>query len=210
MPRSHSSRLSASWADGIFRTRARSIPIVCSAADTTLPYGALATTTPWREQASTSILSTPTPARPRKRRRRAWPRNSVSTVVDERVMIASKPATFSKSSARGILDETCSTSNPRSARYAIPSCAIASMTRTRMALCYHARFVGPSGAGAWYSRSGPAPPLDRGAGRPACRDRAPGDGGQAEAPERGGAPCEEGYADEGRPRGPVTADQTRG
>ena len=39
------------------------MPTVCSAAETTLPYGAFTTTTPWREQASTSMLSTPTPAR---------------------------------------------------------------------------------------------------------------------------------------------------
>ena len=62
---------------------------VCSAAETTLPYGALATTMPRREQASTSMLSTPTPARPTKRRRGAWSSSSAVTAVPERVMSAS-------------------------------------------------------------------------------------------------------------------------
>ena len=116
MPRSHSSRLSDSWAAGILRTRASSMPTVCSAAETTLPYGALTTTTPWREQASTSILSTPTPARPRIRSRRARPRNSAVTVVEERVTIASYSPRRACSSSLGSLLETWSTSKPRSVR----------------------------------------------------------------------------------------------
>ncbi len=76
-------------ANGIRLTSASSMPTVCSAAETTLPYGALATTTPWREQASTSILSTPTPARPRMRSFRACARNSAVTAVEERVTMAS-------------------------------------------------------------------------------------------------------------------------
>ena len=46
------------------RARASIRPTVCSAAATVLPPGALTTTTPWRVAASTSMLSTPTPARP--------------------------------------------------------------------------------------------------------------------------------------------------
>ncbi len=59
---------------------------MCSAAETTLPYGALQTTMPRREHASTSTLSTPTPARPTIRRRGAWSRSSAVTAVPERVM----------------------------------------------------------------------------------------------------------------------------
>ena len=47
---------------------------------------------------------------------KAWPRNSAFTVVDDRVMMASYPEISLKSSARAILDEICSTSNPRSVR----------------------------------------------------------------------------------------------
>src|SRR5262250_2861746 len=132
MPRSHVRYLRASWAPVVLRTSAKIMPTVCAAAETTLPYGALATMTPWREQASMSMLSTPTPARPRNRRRRAWARNSAFTVVDERVMMASLPAIFWKSSSRGILEEICSTSKPRSVRWATPSWAMASMINTFM------------------------------------------------------------------------------
>src|SRR4029450_2510707 len=130
MPRSHCSCLSDSWAAGILRTSASSMPTVCSAAETTLPYGAFTTTTPCREHASTSMLSTPTPARPRMRSRAARARNSGVTAVEERVMIASYSPTRPSSSSRGTLLETWSTVKPRSVREAIPSAEIVSMTRT--------------------------------------------------------------------------------
>src|SRR5215211_2393404 len=48
----------------MWRARATRRPIACSAADTTVDSGAFATTIPRRVAASTSTLSTPTPARP--------------------------------------------------------------------------------------------------------------------------------------------------
>ena len=48
----------------MLRASATSSPIVCSAAETTVDSGAFATTMPRRVAASTSTLSTPTPARP--------------------------------------------------------------------------------------------------------------------------------------------------
>ena len=55
---------SAAWACGMLRASAKSRPIVCSAAETMFDSGAFATTIPRRVAASTSTLSTPTPARP--------------------------------------------------------------------------------------------------------------------------------------------------
>ena len=55
---------SAAWACGMLRASATSRPIVCSAAETTVESGAFATTIPRWVAASTSTLSTPTPARP--------------------------------------------------------------------------------------------------------------------------------------------------
>ena len=52
----------------MLRASASSSAIVCSAAVTTLDWGALATTMPRRVAASTSTLSTPTPALPITRR----------------------------------------------------------------------------------------------------------------------------------------------
>ena len=48
----------------MLRASATINPIVCSAADTIVDSGAFATTIPRRVAASTSTLSTPTPARP--------------------------------------------------------------------------------------------------------------------------------------------------
>ena len=55
---------SAACACGMLRASATSRPIVCSAAETMFDSGAFATTIPRRVAASTSTLSTPTPARP--------------------------------------------------------------------------------------------------------------------------------------------------
>src|SRR5881392_3741308 len=75
------------------RISARSMPSVCSAADTTLPYGALQTTMPRREHASTSTLSTPSSTRASRSttgssRARAPPSPpSCSTTRDEPVVL---------------------------------------------------------------------------------------------------------------------------
>ena len=73
----------------MFRARASSNPIVCSAAETTFAPGAFATTIPFRVAASTSTLSTPTPARPITRSRVPFSIRSALSFVAERMMIAS-------------------------------------------------------------------------------------------------------------------------
>ena len=81
--------LSAACACGMLRASATIRPIVCSAAETTVDSGAFATTIPRRVAASTSTLSTPTPARPITfRLRRALDQLAVSFVA-ERITIAS-------------------------------------------------------------------------------------------------------------------------
>ncbi len=60
--------VSETYACGMLRASASSSAIVCSAAVTTFDSGALATTIPRLVAASTSTLSTPTPARPITRR----------------------------------------------------------------------------------------------------------------------------------------------
>src|SRR5438874_581297 len=112
------------------RTSASSMPTVCSAADTTLPCGALTTTTPRREHASTSILSTPTPARPMMRSRGARSSRAAVTAVDERVTSASQSASAS-ASASGDGFMSWRTSKSCSRRWARPSGAMASMTTVR-------------------------------------------------------------------------------
>ena len=69
----------------MLRASASSSAIVCSAAVTTLDCGALATTIPRLVAASTSTLSTPTPARPITRRFVAWPISSAVIFVAERI-----------------------------------------------------------------------------------------------------------------------------
>jgi hypothetical protein len=66
--RSHSPAFIERSAAGIRRMHASISANVSSAADTVLPDGALSTATPRSVAASTSMLSTPTPARPMTRR----------------------------------------------------------------------------------------------------------------------------------------------
>ena len=71
--RSQDPATSAPWAWGMLRARAQISATVCSAAEMMLDCGALQTITPCRVAASTSTLSSPTPARAitlRLRRRR--------------------------------------------------------------------------------------------------------------------------------------------
>jgi hypothetical protein len=73
----------------MLRASATSRPIVCSAAETTVDSGAFATMIPRRVAASTSTLSTPTPARPITFRRSARSITSAVSLVAERTTIAS-------------------------------------------------------------------------------------------------------------------------
>jgi hypothetical protein len=87
--RSHFPALSEPCACGTFRASARRSAIVCSAAETTVASGAFATTIPRRVAASTSTLSTPTPARPITFSRVAFSMSFASSLVAERTTIAS-------------------------------------------------------------------------------------------------------------------------
>ena len=62
---------------------------MCSAADTTVDSGAFATMIPRRVAASTSTLSTPTPARPITLRQSARSITSAVSFVADRTTIAS-------------------------------------------------------------------------------------------------------------------------
>ncbi len=73
----------------MLRASATSSPIVCSAAETTFDSGAFATTMPLRVAASTSTLSTPTPARPITFSLVALAITSAVTFVAERTISAS-------------------------------------------------------------------------------------------------------------------------
>ena len=83
--RSHAPLVSEACAWGILRASARSSAIVCSAAVTTFDCGAFATTIPRLVAASTSTLSTPTPARPITRSALARSINSAVIFVAERM-----------------------------------------------------------------------------------------------------------------------------
>ena len=76
-------------ASAICRASARSSATVCSATETLLPPGAFITTTPRREAAPRSMLSTPVPARPMTRSFCAESRTSLVTLVALRTASAS-------------------------------------------------------------------------------------------------------------------------
>ena len=73
----------------MFRASATSSPTACSAAETTVDSGAFATTIPRRVAASTSTLSTPTPARPITLSFAPRSISSAVSFVAERITIAS-------------------------------------------------------------------------------------------------------------------------
>lgn len=77
------------WAWGTCRERASIIAKACSAAAIVLPSGELTTSTPRWVAASTSTLSTPTPARPMIFNRVAASMMAAVTWVPERIMRAS-------------------------------------------------------------------------------------------------------------------------
>ena len=80
---------SEAWACGTLRSDASRRPIACSAALTMFDCGALTTMTPALVAASTSTLSSPTPARATTRSRLATPIASASTWVALRTSSAS-------------------------------------------------------------------------------------------------------------------------
>jgi hypothetical protein len=77
------------WACGMLRAQAIIMPMVCSAAESTLLAGALTTMMPRFVAAATSTLSTPTPARPTTLRFLAASMTSAVTLVAERMTRAS-------------------------------------------------------------------------------------------------------------------------
>ena len=87
--RSHRPSTSAACACGMLRASASSNPTACSAAETTFDSGAFATTIPRLVAASTSTLSTPTPARPITRNFDARSMMSAVTFVADRTINAS-------------------------------------------------------------------------------------------------------------------------
>ncbi len=124
--RSQFPALRAPCACGTFRASASMRAIVCSAADTTVESGAFATTIPRLVAASTSTLSTPTPARPMTLSRSARSISEASIVVAERITMASKPSMID---ARSV--SPSSTTVNRLRRSSSPGSAIGSRTRTR-------------------------------------------------------------------------------
>jgi hypothetical protein len=124
--RSQLPEVSAACACGTFRASARSSAIACSAAESTVDSAAFATTIPRRVAASTSTLSTPTPARPITLRRSARSISAASSFVAERTMIASySPMIDARSESES------STTSKRRRRRSRPDSAIVSRTRTR-------------------------------------------------------------------------------
>ena len=89
LERSQLPPVSAACACGTLRASASSSATVCSAAVMTLDCGALATMMPRLVAASTSTLSTPTPARPITLSRSPRAIRSAVSFVAERIRIAS-------------------------------------------------------------------------------------------------------------------------
>ena len=81
--------VSEAYACGMLRASASSSAIVCSAAVTTFDCGAFATMIPRLVAASTSTLSTPTPARPIARRFVPCSISSAVSFVAERIRMPS-------------------------------------------------------------------------------------------------------------------------
>src|SRR5215204_3378945 len=102
---------------------------VCSEAVMTLDWGALATTMPRFVAASTSTLSTPTPARPTTLSRSACPRRSPVSFVAERIRMPSN-SPIRRSRSPSSQSTPSSTSKPASRSSWTPDSPIFSFTRT--------------------------------------------------------------------------------
>src|SRR5438874_8661575 len=129
LERVHSPRLTEASAWGMLRAKAKRRPIVCSAAAMMLPRGALTTRMPLAVAAGTSMLSTPTPARPTTRRRLPASRTRAVTRVSLRTTSASNSGTSSTSWSSLCLVRT--STSPRARSRATPSSARGSATRIR-------------------------------------------------------------------------------
>src|SRR5215208_424368 len=127
--RSHAPPVSDSWAWGTLRASAKSIASVCSAAVITFDCGAFATTTPRLVAASTSTLSTPTPARPTAFSRLARSSRPAVSCVADRIRIASN-SPMRRSSSPSSQSMPSSTSKPASRSNSTPESPIFSLTRT--------------------------------------------------------------------------------
>src|SRR5918998_2590419 len=141
LERSQAPAVSDRCACGTLRASARSIARVCSAAVITFDCGAFATTTPRLVAASTSTLSTPTPARPTTFRRSARPSRPSSRVVAERIRIPSN-SPMRRSSSPASQSTPSSTSRPASRRRSTPDLPIFSLTRTFTSGCGRSRHTG--------------------------------------------------------------------
>src|SRR6185503_14571843 len=97
--RVHSPARTLRSASAMRRSNVSASAIVCSAADTMLPSGAFTTYTPCAVAAGTSMLSTPTPARPTTARRGAASKIFAVTFVSLRTMSASTSASREARSA---------------------------------------------------------------------------------------------------------------
>src|SRR5438552_10206966 len=129
LERVHSPRLTEASAWGMLRAKANRSPIVCSAAAMMLPRGALTPRMPLAVAAGTSMLSTPTPARPTTLRLRPASSTRAVTLVSLRTTSASKPGTSATSWSSVCLVWT--STSPRSRRRATPSSARGSATNIR-------------------------------------------------------------------------------
>src|SRR3954464_3304296 len=127
--RSQAPPVSEPCACGTLRASASSIASVCSAAVITFDWGALATTTPRFVAASTSTLSTPTPARPTTLSRSARSIRSPGSLVADRIRIPSNSA-MRRSSSPSSQPTPSSTSRPASRSSCTPDSPIFSLTRT--------------------------------------------------------------------------------
>ena len=119
LERSQRPSTSEACAWGTLRASAVSSAMVCSAAVITLDWGALATTMPRRVAASTSTLSTPTPARPTALRLSALSIRSAVSLVAERMRMPSN-SPMRRSSSPSSQSAPSSTSNPASRSSSTP------------------------------------------------------------------------------------------
>ena len=113
--RSQAPPVSDPCACGTLRASASRSASVCSAAVITFDCGALATTTPRFVAASTSTLSTPTPARPTAFSRSALASSAASSFVAERIRMPSN-SPIRRSSSSWSQSRPSSTSSPASRR----------------------------------------------------------------------------------------------
>src|SRR5215218_116728 len=154
-PRSQRPSRRARCAWGMLRAWARISATVCSAAESTLDWGALTTMIPSRVAAVTSTLSRPMPARPTTLSRRPASSTSASTRVAERTTRASAPATADSSSSRVVAARASTSWWARSS--STPASASGSAIRTR-AMASRLALVAQPGH---HLAQRPAGPLDR-------------------------------------------------